>query len=563
MSLPDSKLDDASNTEEKGYYDEGLHDPASEENTLHRGIKARQISMIALGGTIGTGLIMGSGTALVQGGPLGLCLGFSFVGLICFLTLAALCEMSAYLPHKTGFAGYATRFVDPALGFALGWNYTIKYLIVPAGSLNAACIAMQYWTLSVPLEAWTGEWLLHFVFFANLLGVHVFGELEFWMSTLKVLSLIGFILLGIIVDLGGNPEHDRIGFRYWRHPNGPMGSYLLDRVHNEYLAIFLGFWSTLTTALYSYIGTELIGVTVGEAQNPRRNIPRAIKRTFFRILVFYIGGVFAISLIVPSTSTDLFVANSSPAGAAASPFVVGVTLVKIRVLNHVINAIILLFTISAANADLYIGSRTLYGLALQGNAPRIFTKVNRIGVPWTALLSVTLFACLTFLNVSSSSAAVFAYVVNLTSALGAITWMSITYTHMQVWPLPLCFMNALRAQGISRDTLPYKAPFQPYGSWFTLISTAIITIFKGFNTFMPFTTGLFITAYIPIPIFFVLWLGYKIYFRTRTIPPAKVDLLTGKREIDEEEERFLVKEDLQKQVRGSMTRRWQKLLDLL
>jgi amino acid transporter len=128
------------------------------------------------------------------------------------------------------------------------------------------------------------------------LGVRFFGELEFWFSSIKVISLIGLILMGIIIDLGGNPKHDRLGFRYWQHPYGPMGTYLLSRVHDVHLSIFLGFWSTLTNALFAYIGTELIGVTVGEAENPRKNIPKAIRRTFYRILIFYVGGVFVIGL---------------------------------------------------------------------------------------------------------------------------------------------------------------------------------------------------------------------------------------------------------------------------
>ena len=156
-----------------------------------------------------------------------------------------------------------------------------------------------------------------------MLGVRVFGELEFWFSSIKVIALIGLILMGIVIDLGGNPHHDRIGFRYWRDEYGPMGTYLLKQVHNKHLAIFLGFWSTLTNALFAFIGTELIGVTVGEAQNPSKTIPTAIRRTFIRIVVFYIGGVFVIGLIVPSTSDAIFVANKSKAGAAASPFVVG------------------------------------------------------------------------------------------------------------------------------------------------------------------------------------------------------------------------------------------------
>lgn len=157
------------------------------------------------------------------------------------------------------------------------------------------------------------------------------------------MALVGLLLFGIIIDLGaftlrhlsilahartgGNPQNDRIGFRYWKAPNGPMGKYLLDQVHDTSLSIFLGFWATLTNALFAYMGTELIGVTVGEAQNPRRNIPIAIRRTFFRILVFYVGGVFIIGLIVPSTDESLFVATKSKTGAAASPFVVAAGLV--------------------------------------------------------------------------------------------------------------------------------------------------------------------------------------------------------------------------------------------
>ncbi len=271
----------------------------------------------------------------------------------------------------------------------------------------------------------------------------MFGELEFWFSSIKVITLIGLILMGIIIDLGGNPGHDRIGFRYWKHPNGPMGHYLLDQVHSEHLSIFLGFWATLTNALFAYIGTELIGVTVGEAQAPRKNIPIAIRRTFFRIVVFYIGGVFVIGLIVPSTDnvglplvtlyknvhltfrflrpyllpTNLRL-EQQPLRSSLVSFIelpgnpyftliecmrLATTLVGIKVLNHVINGCILLFVLSAANSDLYIASRTLYGLAIEGKAPRLFARVNRMGVPYPALILSVMFCGLVFLNVSSSS----------------------------------------------------------------------------------------------------------------------------------------------------------------
>lgn len=257
----------------------------------------------------------------------------------------------------------------------------------------------------------------------------------------------------LLVDLTPEPTLFLYsGFRYWNPPHGPMGEYLQNQIPNrKSLTTFLGFWTTLINALFAYMGTELIGVTVGEAQNPRRNIPIAIRRTFWRILVFYVGGVFVIGLIVPRTDPTLFVANSQKTGAAASPFVVATTLVGIKVLNHVINGAILIFVLSAANSDLYIGSRTLYGLAVEGKAPVIFKKVNRLGVPYPALILCTSFSFLVYLNVSSSSQRgqlffytfplaantktlllVFGWFVNLVSTFGAITWICILWTHMLV-----------------------------------------------------------------------------------------------------------------------------------
>ncbi|KAG8899377.1 hypothetical protein FRB99_006759 [Tulasnella sp. 403] len=517
------------------------------QETLHRGLKARQISMIALGGAVGTGLIIGSGTALRRGGPLGMLIGYSFVGFVCYLVMCSLGEMAAYLPHKKGFSGYASRFVDPALGFALGWNYLFKYLIVTPNNLSAAGVVIRYWDreAKVHIAVWMTIFIV-LIFAINLLGIRFFGELEFWMSSLKVLALIGLILFGIICDLGGNPRHDRVGFRYWDHP-GVFSSYL----KTGSLGRFLGVWSVMTNALFAYMGTELIGVTVGEAENPRKNIPRAIRRTFWRILIFYVGGVFVIGLIVPSNDPNLFTALKAKTGAAASPFVVAAKNFAIRGLDHVINAAILLFVLSAANSDLYIGSRTLYGLAAEGKAPAVFKRVNRMGVPYAALGLCTAFCALVYLNVYSSSAQVFGYFVALVTFFGATTWMCIVLSHIR-------FMKALKAQGIDRSTLPYRAPLQPWGSYFAFVVTAIITFFKGFDSFIPWNTTTFITNYIGAPVFFFLWLGYKLLYRTSVIPPARVDLFSGKRQIDEEEERYL-----QEQAERGPKTRWQRIWDSL
>ncbi|KAG8803300.1 hypothetical protein FRC17_006208 [Serendipita sp. 399] len=239
----------------------------------------------------------------------------------------------------------------------------------------------------------------------------------------------------------------------------------------------------------------------------------------------------------------------------------------IRGLRHVINGAILIFVLSAANSDLYIGSRTLYGLALEGKAPKIFRRVNRMGVPWPALILCTAFCFLVFLNVAKGkskeimndesltyfkgSSRVFKYFVNLVSTFGAITWMCILYTHIR-------FMKALKLRGISRDSLPYKAPFQPYGAWFALVATAIITFFKGFDTFLPFKGDTFVTAYIGLPAFVFFYAFWKIRFREHTIPLAEMDLISGKKQIDDEEERYLAEQA----ALGPRTR-WQKLWDAL
>ncbi|CAG7845895.1 Uncharacterized amino-acid permease C777.04 [Serendipita indica DSM 11827] len=522
--------------------------PLNEENeidTLHRALKARQISMIALGGAVGTGLIIGSGTALRRGGPLGILIGYSFVGFVCYCVMISLGEasrsdilMAAYLPHKRGFAGYTARFWHPAVGFALGWNYLMKYLIVTPNNLNAAVLVVNYWTKSVPNPAWMVIFIT-FIFLINLLGIRVFGELEFWFSSIKVIALIALILFGIIVDLGGNPRHDRIGFRYWKAPDGPMGSYLLAEIGgNVALSRFIGFWSVMVNGLFAYMGTELIGVTVGEAENPRKNIPRAIRRTFFRILVFYVGGVFVIGLIVPSTSRDLFIATRSSTGAAASPFVVAATMLGIRGLRHVINGAILIFVLSAANSDLYIGSRTLYGLALEGKAPKIFKRVNRLGVPYPALLLCTAFCFLVFLNVAKGASKTFGYFSAMVSMCGAITWMCIVYTHIR-------FMQALKVQVFPEIRSPTRLPSNPMA--------------LGFDAFIPkLAVDVFITAYVGIPAFFLFLIFWKLRFREKTVPLAEMDLISGKREIDEQEQRWLEAQALL----GPRTR-WQKIWDSL
>ncbi|KAI0480571.1 amino acid permease/ SLC12A domain-containing protein [Xylariaceae sp. FL0804] len=409
--------------------------------------------MIAIGGAIGTGLIIGTGSALAKAGPGSILISYSLIGIVVFMVMAALGEMAAWLPLSAGFTGYASRFCDPSLGFALGWLYWLKYIITPANQITAAALVITYW---VPRETLNpGVFITIFlvaIVAANYFGVRFFGELEFWLSSFKVVVIVGIILLCIVIAAGGADGHAR-GFEYWRDP-GAFKPYIKDGAAGN----FLGFWSTMVTATFAYLGTELVGVTVGEAQNPRRTIPRAIRLTFYRIVIFYIVSVFLIGLCVPYDSEQLAFAASAVSGAGASPFVVAARLAGIAALPDILNACILVFVFSAANSDLYIASRTLYGLAAAGAAPRFFRRTDRRGVPVVSLALSSAFGLLAYLNVANDSADVFGYFVDVVSLLGLLTWISILVTH-------ICFVRARRAQGLADSEMPYTAPFGIYGSY--------------------------------------------------------------------------------------------------
>lgn len=452
-----------------------LSDPRDKDHSLHRGLQARQVSMIAIGGAIGTGLIIGTGSALANTGPGSILISYSIVGVLVYVVMTALGEMATWLPAAGGFAVYADRFVDPALGFATGYTYWFKYIITTPNQLTAAALVIQYW---LPRdEVNPGVWIAVFlvtIIVINWLGIKYFGEIEFWLSSAKVLVIIGLIILSLVIALGG-ADGDRRGFRYWNDP-GAFKPLWADGAAGRFLAV----WSSMVTAVFAFLGTELVGVTVGEAQNPRKNIPRAIKLTFWRILVFYIFSVILIGMIVPYNSQELTFANGASTSAAASPFVVAINLARIEVLPGFINGCILIFVFSASNSDLYIASRTLHGLAIKGHAPEIFARTNKRGVPYYALGLSSLICCIAFLNVASESREIFLYFVNLVSIFGLLTWVSILVSHVY-------FVKARRAQGVPDNDprVVYRSPFGLWGTYFALAFCVLISLTKNFTVFRP------------------------------------------------------------------------------
>lgn len=278
------------------------------------------------------------------------------------------------------------------------------------------------------------------------------------------------------------------------------------------------------------------GVTVGEAKNPRKTVPAAIKKTFYRILFFYIILILLTGMIVDGQGTRLKTATSgaNKSTASASPFVVAIQEAGIKGLPGLVNACLLIFTISAANSDQYIASRTLYGMAKDGNAPKIFTYCNKRGVPLTAFAFTGMFMGLAFICSSADGLSVWSYFTQAVTICGALSWISILASH-------LAMMRGMKAQGLSRDDLPYKSPFQPYASIFALFITCLIAIFKGFDAFIgpKFKYKDFICHYIAIPVYVFGFLIYKFVRKTKFVKPHEMDLRTGAREfqgLDEDDE---------------------------
>jgi yeast amino acid transporter len=392
-----------------------------------------------------------------------------------------------------------------------------------------------------------GVWIAIFlviIICINYFGIRFFGEFEFWLSSFKVIVIIGIMIATLCIALGGAaPDHRRTGFYYWQEP-GAFNTYIKDGPTGK----FLGFWSTMVTATFAFLGTELVGVTVGEAQNPRKTIPKAIKLTFYRILFFYCLSVLLLGMVVPYNSKELVFANSSTINnAAASPFVVAVTIAGIPVLNHIINACILVFVFSAANSDLYIASRTLYGLASDGDAPAIFRRTDRRGVPIYALGMSTAFALLAYMNVSDDSKTVFGYFVNLTTIFGLLSWISILVTHIY-------FVRARIAQGITAKDMHYVAPLGQWGSIGALVLCIIVALTKNFDVFtgsgLSTKYATFITAYLGIPVYLVFLFGHKIITKSRGVRPHEADFYTGKDFIDREEEAFLAEQAARREANG-------------
>ncbi|KAI1786152.1 general amino acid permease 1 [Ganoderma leucocontextum] len=504
--------------------DQRYHFDAADLDRVQRKLKQRHVQMIAIAGTLGTGLFLGSGHSLQAAGPLGALIAYAFVGTTAYASLCAVGEMTSHAPISGTFPHFASRWVDPAFGFAVGWNYFYTNAISLPVEITAAGLILTFWDTNTQHQAAYTAAICICACAINIFGVKWFGESEFVFSIIKLLLITILIISGLVIDLGGGPNHDRLGFRYWKNP-GPLNGAGLTP-NKPHLDQFLGILSTIVQAAFSFQGMELVAIAASETASPRRNIAKAVRRVFWRILVFYLLGVLITGMLIPYNDPNLL---SDTGNAAQSPYVIAMTRAGIKVLPHIVNAAVFTSAFSAGNSFLFCSSRVLYGLALRGQAPKLFVYCTKSGLPLAAVLAASSFSLLAFMNVSAGAATVFNWLVNLSTVGGFFGWLAMNITYV-------FFYRGMKAQGLDRTKLLYHSSLQPWLSYWGIFWITLFILINGFQVFFSFTAAGFLTAYINIPFFFLLYIGWKIVKRTRMWKPHEMDFVTGIPTIEETEE---------------------------
>ncbi|KAK3687918.1 putative amino acid transporter [Podospora appendiculata] len=471
---------------------------------VKRGLKTRHLSMMALAGIIGPGLLIGSGGALKAGGPASLLIGFGIIGIIAFSIMQSLGELTTLYPSGGAFTDLGDRFIDKAFGVAVGWNYFIIWFCVLANEYNVISSVTVFWSDKIPLY---GYFLIYWFAFLGfqLLGVETFGEAEFWLALVKIVGLIAYFLFSIIYAAGGVPNNSAFGFKYWHDPGAFVDG-------------FKGVASVFVFCSTFYAGVESVAVAATETKNPRVAVPLAIRQVFIRIVVVYMGSAFFFGLTCPSN----FDVSSDAGRALRSPMTIALQTAGWQSGVHLINAFIFITCLSAVNSSIYIGSRTLLYMAQDGKAPKFLGWTDRRGVPIPAIVFTNLFGALSMMNVSTGAAVAYDYIVNLSGVSTFLVWASISFIHIR-------FRAAWKVQGHTVDELPFQSLFYPYSAYFGLIANIFLAFVQGWGTFAPWNAGKFVDAYILLPLFGIIFVVYKLINKTELRDIHTVDLQSGRR----------------------------------
>ncbi|WP_203649425.1 amino acid permease [Secundilactobacillus yichangensis] len=476
------------------------------DNEVKRELKTRHISMIALGGSIGTGLFVASGSAISKAGPGGGLLAYVALGIMVYFLMTSLGEMATNMPVSGSFATYSTKYVDPALGFAMGWNYWFNWAITLAVDISTAALVMKFWLPNVPGWIWSTV-ILVMIFLINALTVKAFGETEYWMAMIKVVTVVIFLIVGFLTIFGIMGGH-AVGLSNFTYKQAP------------FVGGVPAILSVFVVAGFSFQGTELVGITAGESATPEKSVPKAINQVFWRILLFYILAIFVIACLIPYTSPKLL--GSSASDIAISPFTLVFQRAGLAAAASVMNAVILTSVISAANSGMYASSRMLYSLSLDDFAPKYFQHTTKNGVPLRAQVATTIIGAIAFIT-SIMGPEVYVWLVAASGLTGFIAWVGIAISHFR-------FRRAFIKQGHHVSELKYHAKWFPFGPILALILCILVIVGQNTTAFAHFDWEQIAVTYLSVPLFFILYFWYKLRYHTHLIPLDKVDVAPHKHE---------------------------------
>ena len=376
------------------------------KDKMHRGLKNRHLQMIALGTAVGTGLFYGSTSTIALAGP-SVALSYLIGGVIIFFIVRMLGEMSVDEPVSGSFSYYAEKYWGKFPGFLAGWNYWFLYIIVSMAELTAVSIYLAYWFPDLP--QWIGAlFFLVLITAINLVTVSAYGEIEFWMSLIKISAIIFMIVLGsylIFTDARPFPDNfSNLWINGGFFPNGVWGMML-----------------SIVPVLFSFGGIELIGITAGEAKNPDKTIPRAINQVIYRILIFYVGTMIVLMTLWPWNKV----------GVEASPFVQIFANIGIPATAHILNFVVLTAAVSVYNSAIYSNSRMLYSLAKSSEAPAFLSKLSKRKVPVNGILVSSGITLLVVLFNFLFPGRVFMYMLSVVTGAVVTSWIMIIITHLK------------------------------------------------------------------------------------------------------------------------------------
>ncbi|WP_434778022.1 amino acid permease [Neisseria sp. Ec49-e6-T10] len=449
---------------------------------LKRGLSNRHIQLIALGGAIGTGLFLGVASSVIQAGP-SVILGYAIAGIIAFFIMRQLGEMVVEEPVAGSFSHFAHKYWGNFAGFSSGWNYWILYILVSMAELTAIGKYIQFWFPDIPL--WVSSALFFILINAiNLTNVKFYGEAEFWFAIIKVIAIIGMIIFGGYLLFSGNAGPQATINNLWNDggffPHGGTGLMM-----------------AMAVIMFSFGGLELIGITAAEAEDPQKSIPKATNQVIYRILIFYIGALVILFSLYPwrevtSDSSPFVMVFASLNGLEFSLF--GQVFHFTNIVAHILNVVVLTAALSVYNSCVYCNSRMLYGLAKQGNAPRILGRLNSHGVPVIATLMSASIAAICVLVAYVAPHEALEYLMSLVVSALIINWCMISLTHLK-------FRKIKNTENVH---LKFKSIAYPFTNYLCLFFLTGILVIMWFNK-------MYISVLL-IPVWLlILFIGFKMY----------------------------------------------------